>query len=141
MWKLLFWMLLVGGLVYVVSKYWRGKDAVEQIQQQAEWVIDHARTSADSAVRISYRKAKEQELDSLDDALDRLWLSVPAIQDSTYSTWTQALTQAESKRKVLNEKLLYLDTLAAEHYEQARNKVEVGIRLLQEEMRRFEDNP
>jgi hypothetical protein len=141
MWKLLFWLLLIGGLVYFASSFWHSQSTTERIEDKAGRIVEGLYTSADSAIRVAYREAKEQELDSLDDALKRLWQNVPAKQDSTYAAWNRTLEQVIMRKNALNDKLLHLDTVAAERYEQARNKIEVGIRMLQEEMRRFEEKP
>lgn len=135
--KLLVKLVFVGVVVYFALDYFYPEKSLKELSEQASTRVEQTLNRVDSLGRSTYSALKYNEMDSLDLVLDQL-NPVGLVGDSTRIQWEQAFDKAKLHKQQLNDKVLALDTVAAEHYDQLKNKIELGIRLLEEELEKLQ---
>jgi hypothetical protein len=87
---------------------------------------------------MTYHDLKDDQLDSLEQSLSRLEERWKSTEDTADVRIRQDIEQLKLKKEELNLKLMELDTVAKERYDQVKNKLELGIKLLEEKIHSLE---
>lgn len=141
--KLLFQLLLIALLGYFILDYFFPEKDLKEVSGEVTQTAGRWLSRADSLARLTYHDLKDDQLDSLETSLNRLNERWQSTEDSADAKIREDIQQLKAKKEELNRKLLELDTVAQERYEQVKNKLELGIKLLEENMQSLEkkENP
>jgi predicted transcriptional regulator len=136
--KLLLQLLLIALIGYFVLDYFFPDKDLKQVTGEVSEKAGRWISRADSLARMTYHDLKDDQLDSLEQSLSRLEERWKSTEDTADVRIRQDIEQLKLKKEELNLKLMELDTVAKERYDQVKNKLELGIKLLEEKIHSLE---
>lgn len=136
--KLLLQLLLIALIGYFVLDYFFPDKDLKQVTGEVSEKAGRWLSRADSLARMTYHDLKDDQLDSLEQSLSRLEERWKSTEDTADVRIRQDIEQLKLKKEELNLKLMELDTVAKERYDQVKNKLELGIKLLEEKIHSLE---
>ncbi len=136
--KLLLQLLLIALIGYFVLDYFFPDKDLKQVTGEVSEKAGRWLSRADSLARMTYHDLKDDQLDSLEQSLSRLEERWKSTEDTADVRIRQDIEQLKLKKEELNLKLMELDTVAKERYDQVKNKLELGLKLLEEKIHSLE---
>ncbi len=136
--KLLLQLLLIALIGYFVLDYFFPDKDLKQVTGEVSEKAGRWLSRADSLARMTYHDLKDDQLDSLEQSLSKLEERWKSTEDTADVRIRQDIEQLKLKKEELNLKLMELDTVAKERYDQVKNKLELGIKLLEEKIHSLE---
>jgi predicted transcriptional regulator len=136
--KLLLQLLLIALIGYFVLDFFFPDKDLKQVTGEVSEKAGRWLSRADSLARMTYHDLKDDQLDSLEQSLSRLEERWKSTEDTADVRIRQDIEQLKLKKEELNLKLMELDTVAKERYDQVKNKLELGIKLLEEKIHSLE---